>query len=64
MVHLERQVGFRVTKKEFATIAAAAKQNGMVVSRWIREICVAAAARGAHVEKQVLYDDHGPGPKR
>ena len=55
MVHLARAVGFRVTKKEYAAIEAAAKKNGMIVSRWIREICVAATKSGALFETRLVY---------
>jgi hypothetical protein len=55
MVHLKRAVAFRVTNEEYGAICQAAKNNGLVVSRWIREICVAAASHGAHVEKSVRY---------
>jgi hypothetical protein len=52
---LERFMGFRVTKKEQAVIKAAAKRNGVHLSRWLREITVDAASKGAHVG--VVYDE-------
>ncbi|MGH9463902.1 MAG: plasmid mobilization protein [Vicinamibacteria bacterium] len=55
MVHLERAVGFRVTKKEYAAIEEAAEKNGMIVSRWIREVCVQAAKSGARFETHLVY---------
>jgi uncharacterized protein (DUF1778 family) len=55
MVIFDRPVAFRVTKQEHATLQRAAKKNGLRLSQWIREICLAAAARGAHIDKTVHY---------
>lgn len=56
MVYLKRAVGFRVTNEEYGAIVKAARKNGLVVSRWVREICVAAASHGAQVQKSVRYE--------
>lgn len=64
MVHLKRAVAFRVSKEEYVAIQKAAKRNGLVVSRWIREICVAAAAGGAQIIGSVRYDEPARKPRR
>jgi uncharacterized protein (DUF1778 family) len=59
MVIFDRPVAFRVTKKEHGMLQQAAKRNGLRLSQWIREICLAAAKRGAHIDKTVHYEAPG-----